>query len=179
MVLAVILGTVAAACTTQNSVPATAPVTTTTATPSVVTAATTPAVTTTIGVTTATAADRLAEITDIFRDLEERRLQALYDGDREAFAALFANAAYLARDLESFDLVEFATEPARVLVEVTEVLVDRPDCIAARVMIDLGGLLVGGDQLVSVVVLEPIKGTFMYSYVGEGWLCDGSHPLGP
>ena len=178
MVLAVMLGTVAAACTTQTSVPATAPVTTTTATPSTV-AATTPAVTTTLGVTTATAADRLAEITDIFRDLEERRLRALYTGDREAFAALFANAAYLARDLESFDLVEFATEPARVLVEVTEVLVDRPDCIAARVMIDLGGLLVGGDQLVSVVVLEPIKGTFMYSYVGEGWLCDGSHPLGP
>jgi hypothetical protein len=82
MLLGVLVGTLLASCTTTESNPATTPTTG-------------PTTTTTAPPTTTSAPDRLAEIQAIFQDLEERRLDALYRGDVEAFSALFANEAYL------------------------------------------------------------------------------------
>jgi hypothetical protein len=100
--------------------------------------------------------DRRSEIEAIFQDLEERRLQALYDGDREAFKALFANDEYMERSLVAFDLVEFDGPPS-VRVEIVEVVADQPTCIAAHRILDRLDL----DQVseVSIGVLEMTGGT--------------------
>jgi hypothetical protein len=163
------------ACTTTQATPATAPET---SQPATTTIAVSPATTTT---TTASAptttADRTSEIEAIFQDLEQRRLTALYEGDREAFAALFANDAYLQRDRESFDFIEFISEPSSIVVRVEEVFADEPSCIAVNLYTDfrstLGSESVGNGD----VVLERADSGWGYSWAGEGWRCDGSHPL--
>ena len=96
VLLGVLVAALLAACTGSESTPATTP--TTTAAPSSSTTTSTTAPPTT---TTTMEADRLAQIQAIFQDLEERRLDALYRGDVEAFSALFANEAYLERSLEA------------------------------------------------------------------------------
>ncbi|HZJ47744.1 MAG TPA: hypothetical protein VFD97_01760, partial [Acidimicrobiia bacterium] len=104
-----VLAVVAAGCSatgTPATVPSSIPAATTAATTVAVLPTTTTSLTTTTGATTTTV-DRRSEIEAIFQDLEERRLQALYDGDREAFKALFANDEYRDRSLALFDLVEF------------------------------------------------------------------------
>ncbi len=90
-----VLTVVVAACSSGGT-PATTPKSVTTTTTSTTVPAS--ASTTTTEATTTTL-DRLAEIQAIFQDLEERRLQALYDGDREAFRALFANDEYMERSM--------------------------------------------------------------------------------
>ncbi len=80
--------------------------------------------------------DRVAEIEAIFQDLEERRLQALYEGDKEAFKSLFANKEYMQRSLGAFEAVDFVREPEVVLVEVVRVIHDGQVCIAAEVRVD-------------------------------------------
>ncbi len=106
-----VLTVAAAACTTE-AIPATTPpstsATTTTVTPTVP-----PATTTTTTVATTTTLDRLVEIEAIFQDLEERRLQALYEGDREAFQSLFANEEYMERSMGAFEVVEFVARANR------------------------------------------------------------------
>ena len=98
-----VLTVVVTACSSGGT-PATTPtsVATTTTTTTVP-----PSSSTTTTEATTTTVDRLAEIEAIFQDLEERRLQALYDGDREAFQALFANDEYMERSMGAFDVVEF------------------------------------------------------------------------
>ena len=112
----------AAACS-PSTTPATTPATVATTAP-----------TTTVAPTTTM--DRLAEIEAIYQDLEERRLDALYRGDREAFAGLFANEAYLDRSIGAFDVVEFDDPPGLVAIDVLEVLVDDSECLAARILTD-------------------------------------------
>ena len=93
-----VLTVVVAACSSSGT-PATTPVPDTTTT-TVSTIPPTSSTTTTEATTTTV--DRLVEIEAIFQDLEERRLQALYDGDREAFRALFANDEYMERSMGAF-----------------------------------------------------------------------------
>ena len=168
-----VLTVIAAACssggtpaTTPTSVPAT---TTSTTVPPTSSTTTTEATTTTV--------DRLAEIEAIFQDLEERRLQALYDGDREAFRALFANDEYMERSMALFDLVEFAEDWVQPMVSVVKVLVDSVDCVAAEVGTDYSSTLVAGGASSGVEVLEFRDDRWGISYAGEGWICDGPHPL--
>jgi hypothetical protein len=132
--------------------------------------------TTTTGTTSAstTTIDRKTEIEAIFQDLEQRRLTALYEGDHEGFAALFANDAYLKRSLEAFDLSEFDSSPV-VQVAVLDVVVDRMGCIAAERQ--LSRIDSGETADPTVGVLEPTEAGWGFSFVGEGWTCDGSHPL--
>lgn len=151
---------------TGSSTPATTPT-------SVATTSST--TTTTLDVTTTV--DRLTEIEAIYRDLEERRLDALYRGDREAYRALFANEAYLEASLGVMDETSFIGAPQNLTLEVREVLVDRPDCIAAVVYRDLRSVL--GEEAVGerIIVLQSASETWGLSFIGEGWLCDGPHPL--
>jgi hypothetical protein len=115
----------------------------------------------------------LSEIEAIYQDLEEKRVDALYRGDRDAFEALFANRAYLEASLGAFDLELFDEFPA-VTTEVIEVVLDEPDCLAAWI----GGSVNGEDAGQLLMVLQPMSsGAWGYSFGGEGWLCEGPHPL--
>jgi hypothetical protein len=136
-----------------------------------------PTTTTTTTSAPTTTVDRKTEIEAIFQDLEQRRLTALYEGDREAFAALFANDVYLERSLEAFDRVHFETEPTTVSLEVSRVLIDTDSCIAAEVATDYSPLLTGGKATTSEFVLESRNDIWRYSFIGKEWRCDGPHPL--
>ncbi len=170
------------ACTATTATPATAPES---IAPETTTTAATTTTSTTLAPTTtaqspATTVDRKAEIEAIFQNLEQRRLTALYEGDREAFAALFANDAYLQRSLGAFEVVDFSERPTTAHVAVLRVLVDNPDCIAAVVAIDAVLELVGSERTEHRTVLERrTESAWGLSYVGKGWECNGQHPLSP
>jgi hypothetical protein len=165
-----VLTVVAAACTSSGT-----PATTPTSVPATTTSTTVPPTssTTTTEVTTTTI-DRLAEIEAIFQDLEERRLQALYDGDRETFRSLFASDEYMERSMGAFDVVEFEIEPEVALFGVA-VLHDGSECLAASYGVERIDL--GESTTPTVVVVERIRDQWGFSYAGEGWVCDGSNPL--
>jgi hypothetical protein len=134
--------------------------------------------TTTIEVTTTL--DRLAEIEAIYQDLEYRRLDALYRGDREAFAGLFANEEYLETSIELFNLMEFLAPPEPGRVAVVQVLNETETCIALEAEKNLVGILAGADSpAIGIFVLERVGPAWGFSYNGEGWTCDGPHPLSP
>ncbi len=168
---------VIAGCSASGT-PATVPPSTP-ATASTVAAMTAAPPTTTTTHATTTTVDRLAEIEAIFQDLEERRLQALYDGDEETFTSLFANKEYMQRSLGAFDVVEFADAPEPPSVAVVEVIWDSAECVAAEVQFDAVTGVVGSDERTCVVVLQRRDGAWGYSYSGEGWACDGPHPFSP
>ena len=168
-----VLTVVVAACSSSGT-PATTPLPDTT-TPTSTTVPPTSSTTTTEATTTTI--DRLVEIEAIFQDLEERRLQALYDGDREAFRALFANDEYMERSMALFDLVEFAAPPQLGRVEVRSILRESDGCLAAEVVTAYEGILTGGGTDSKLVVLERVGSEWGISFVGEGWACDGPHPL--
>ena len=157
--------------TVPPSTPATASTVAATTTAPPTTATTTQATTTTV--------DRVAEIEAIFQDLEERRLQALYEGDEETFKSLFANKEYMQRSLILFDLVEFVDRPQPGRVDVLQVLYDVNGCLAAKLETRYRGVLAEGATDTKVVVLESVEDGWGISYAGEGWACEGPHPLSP
>ncbi len=164
---------VAGSCTAGGSTPATAPPTTLRS-ETVPTTGGVPSSTVSTSSSTSTTLDRLAEVQAIFEDLERRRLQALYDGDREAFADLFANDAYLEISMGAFD--DFTLDsPPEVSVRVLRLLVDRDDCLVFEHAVTIDGLSSG---LQTDVLERRTDRTWGYSYSGKGWLCDGPHPLG-
>jgi hypothetical protein len=138
---------------------------------------TVPTTTTTVDATTTTV-DRIAEIEAIYQDLEERRLDALYRGDREAFRALFANEAYAEASMGAFDAVSFVAAPEVVVVSVSEILRDDAQCLAIRVNLDESQSLGEAARGEVLDVLQPMAdGAWGFSYSGEEWLCEGPHPL--
>ena len=165
------VGVVAVGCTTSGT-PATAPPTTEAT--SVATTATEPPPITTMAPEPSTTIDRVAEIAAIFQDLEERRLQALYEGDVEAFTALFANEAYMTRSLGAFDVLTFEQAP-RIAIRTFRLVRDNEGCIAARYEVER--LDLGAATGSTVVVLEAMGDGWGFSFAGEGWACDGPHPL--
>ncbi|MEN8234948.1 MAG: hypothetical protein ABFR89_08530, partial [Actinomycetota bacterium] len=90
----IVVGMLAVGCSSAGT-PATVPETVATTTTAAVTTQPPSTTATTTTQATTTTVDRVAEIEAIFQDLEERRLQALYDGDVEAFKSLFANEEYM------------------------------------------------------------------------------------
>jgi hypothetical protein len=158
--------------------PATAPPTSdATTTTSEVTATSAPPPSTT---TIPAAATRLVEVEEIFRDLEFRRLDALYRNDEAAFRALFANEAYLEEGLRLGVLdTDVPVQPTLELVRYLsfELLIDREDCLAARITTDLSDVYVGSDPFTSEHVLMPRDDGWGFAWTGAGWLCDGPHPL--
>ncbi len=128
---------------------------------------------------TTTTVDRVAEIEAIFQDLEERRLQALYEGDKEAFKSLFANKEYLQRSLGVLDRVEFVARPDEVVVDLVAVIGDTGECIAARVLTDAVQSLGPKGMSDRIMVLELVEDRWGFSYIGEGWACEGPHPFSP
>ena len=119
---------------------------------------------------------RVAEVEAIYQDLEQRRLDALYDDDREAYRALFANHGFVEESMVVFDQLEFELPPV-VDAEVLGLLHDGAACIAFERVLHRSDL--GGSSDAGVVVLELVDGVWLMSYVGSGWTCDGPHPFGP
>ena len=169
---------IVAGCTAVGTPATTPPSVPTTAATTVVPPTTLPPTTTTTAATTTTV-DRIAEIQAIFQDLEERRLQALYEGDTETFKSLFANKEYLQRSLALFDLVEFIDQPQPGRVHVLKILHEGPECLSAEVETRYQGVLEEGVNAVKTVVLESVGGHWGISYTGEGWACEGPHPFLP
>lgn len=166
----------AGGCTTAGGTPATTPpVTATTAAPPTTTTIA-PTTITVVEPETTTTLDRLAEIQAIFEDLERRRLQAIYDQDEAAFRSLYANDEYLSLELESFERVHVLDADA-VILSLESVLYDDAECIAAIVQVDASDAFVTGGSYRTTVVVETRDGSLGYSWVGEGWACEGSHPL--
>ena len=110
----------------------------------------------------------------IFEDLERRRLQALYDGDREAFTELFANEAYLEGSLGAFDEFEFE-EFSELEVRVFRIVGEAEDCIAFETTVTVNGQT---SSLFIMVLERRSDGAWGLSFAGTGWICDGPHPLG-
>jgi hypothetical protein len=168
LLLASILGL--GACTTLRSSPATTP-------PIVEPPATTTATATTTMPTTTTTLDRIAEIQAIFQDLEVRRLQAIMDQDEEAFRSLFANREFAERSMLELDRVE-VVDPLAGAFKVVDVFTEGALCIAVGAVVDAststegGGVGEGADY-----VIELVEDHWGYSWVGEGWRCDGPHPF--
>jgi hypothetical protein len=126
---------------------------------------------------TTTTLDRLTEIEAIFQDLEVRRLQAIMDGDEEAFRAVFANEEYGERSMVLMDEV-VVVDPLAVGFRVTDVYADDAKCIAVAAVVDASGSIEsGGIGESSIHVIESLDGLWGISWVGEGWQCDGSHPF--
>lgn len=160
------------ACTTVGSSPATAPPITD---PPVTTS--TVIATTTTTLATTTTFDRVAEIQAIFQDLEVRRLQAIMDQDEPAFRAVFANDEYEERSMVELDLVE-VIDPNSGEFRVLEIFFDGPRCIAVGAVVDASQSTAGGGLSTdSDYVAELAEGRWGYSWVGEGWRCDGPHPF--
>jgi len=138
---------------------------------------TTTAPSTTTTMETTTTLDRVAEIEAIYQDLEYRRLDALYRGDREAYASLFANDGYLQESMVLFDLVVFIVPPPPGTTSVVEILADTGDCVAMETKSDLAGIVEGlASESNLIVTLERNGGDWGISFVG-GWMCDGTHPF--
>ncbi|MFQ5947982.1 MAG: YybH family protein [Acidimicrobiia bacterium] len=172
-VLAVVFMALLASCFGDDASPATTPATVAT-TP--VTSA--PTTTSTATEATPTTVDRLTEVEAIVRDLEERRLLAMNDKDVDAFRALFANDAYLAESLPVLGIIEFLKPPGDVELEILQLLVDRDDCIAARVHFAAIPALGPDSETEILLVLQRTgNGAWGFAYGGTGWLCDGTHPL--
>ena len=172
---------IAAACSDDSVGPATTPVITASTTTRSVTQpppSTTEAPSTTSSVTTTTQPNRLAEIQAIFQDLEERRLDALYRKDEEAFRELFANEGYLEESLVLFEVIEFATPPSETRLEVLELVADNRGCVAADVRYFGNSAISDGGEVRDVWVIElTSSSTWGLSFVGAGWTCDGPHPF--
>ena len=155
------VGLLLAACS-ATSTPATTP----TFVPTTTTTTTTSGPTTTV--------DRVAEIEAIYQDLEQRRLDALYQGNQVAFRAVHVENGYLEENMEAFELAEFDGPPI-VDVEVLRVVHDGAECIALEYRVHRPDR--GTTSSPAITVLEALDGVWLISYVGSGWECDGPHPF--
>ena len=133
-----------------------------------------PTTSTTTTLATTTTVDRVAEIEAIYQDLEERRLEALYRGDEEAFAATHVDNGYLAQSMDLFDVLEF-DGPPELQVDILRLVHDGEQCIAFEDIVHRADLDESSDP--SVTVLELRNGLWLLSYSGSGWTCDGPHPF--
>jgi hypothetical protein len=67
--------------------------------------------------------------------------------------------------------------PDLIVVEVLEILADGDGCISAVVFTDATQALGEDGSSTRTVVLERDGERWGFSYIGEGWVCEGPHPL--
>ncbi|MCH7668887.1 MAG: hypothetical protein IIC71_06765 [Acidobacteria bacterium] len=169
---------VLAACSGSNVVPATAPPTfaPTTIVVTITTTTEAPTITTTTQVTTTTV-DRVAEIEAILVDLVTRRTLAQVERDEAAYREVFANAGFLNESMIVFEADLFEVLPPLIEVDVLAVLSDSPTCIAVSRQTRMEGRG-DGEWFEDTTVLElTALGSWGFSFIGEGWVCDGPHPF--
>jgi len=175
--VAMSLGLVTAACTSSTSGPATAP--SITEPPATAPTTTSPPSTTSTSMASTTTVDRVAEVEAIFKDLELRRLDALFREDEEAFRTAFASDGYFAASLPVLGELDFSEPPTadNVVVAVNDIIIDRSDCLVIVVTEDLTSILADAEPLPQTFVLTTTEtGSWGYAFGGTGWQCDGPNP---
>ena len=131
---------------------------------------------TTVAETTTTTVDRLAEVQAILQDLEERRLDALFQEDEEAFRALFASEYLWLREREALGVVDWDSVPG-VDVAVVEVVLDDAACLVARARFEFSESLAASSPVILTVTLQPVESGWGFSFNSDSWLCVEPHPL--
>ena len=138
------------ACSGSADPTTTAPLVTTSTIPATTTTppTTTVATTTTVVTTTVSPDARTAEIEAIVKDVEVRRLRAVFDGNAAALVEVVATQKVYDAALEAMETLEFTGQPTRgnVVVRVEAVLMDREDCLVARVT-EEGTRILGPDAV--------------------------------
>ena len=159
---------VAAACATEP-----APTTAATVAPSSTTSSTT---TSTVAETTSTTSleQRIAEVTEIVREVEFGWFDAIYRKDEAALAEVVAVQESFDTGLELMaDSSFFVGEPTRVanVIEVREILIDRADCLAASIYVDWTAFRgpAGRGDLAVVYWPRPSDGKWRSAYQGDVW----------
>ena len=120
----------------------------------------------------------MSEVQAIFEDLEHRRLRAILDQDEDAYRSVFANEYYEEASIAAMNLVT-VSDPAGSRILISEILVDKPDCIATNAEVDHRASVVDGGVSSFEWVIQRVGRNWGFSWAGEGWLCEGSHPLAP
>ena len=165
---------VMASCTSEPAAPTTTVTTTTVATTTSSTATTVPETTSTTSLD-----QRIAEVTEIVREVEFGWFDAIYRKDETALADVVAVQESVEQALELMtDESFFASEPTQsgLKVQVLEVLLDREDCLAVVFAGDAtafrGPNAVG--DVKAVFWPRPADGTWRRAYQGDEWLaaCD-------
>jgi len=163
------------ACSSGGTAPATAPPTS--APVSTVAPTTADIPTTSQATTTTTTIDRVSEIEAILLDLVTRRTVAQVERDEGAYRAVFANEGFLKESMVVFDADLFAVLPPTIEVEILEVLSDSKTCVAVSSRTRMEGRG-DGEWSQGTTVLELTDSrAWGFSFVGEGWACDGPHPF--
>ena len=109
--------------------------------------------------------------------IEKQRLTAIATENEALFRGAYANESFLTESLVAFRSA-IVIDPAGFVTREVQIIVDHVDCVAARVARDHSGALQGGGESERLIVIQKKDGEWGYSWIGEGWLCDGPHPLG-
>jgi hypothetical protein len=159
-----------AACTAEAE-----PTTSTIATTSTSTTTTTTTTSTVPETTSTTSLDqRIAEVTEIVREVEFGWFDAIYRKDETALADYVAvqENLDLGVDLMSDDSF-FVAEPTRDanVIDVREILIDRDDCLAVSMYVDWSAFRgpAGQGDLTAVYWPRPSDGKWRSAYQGDVW----------
>ncbi|MGZ8784558.1 MAG: hypothetical protein ACXW1Y_03220 [Acidimicrobiia bacterium] len=171
--LALTCALVAVSCTAEPAATTTSVATTTTT--SSTTTTTVPETTS----TTVSADERIAEVTEIVRQVDFGWFDAIYRKDEAALSDVVAVQKSFERGLELMaDDSFFVAEPtlATTLIEVREVLIDRGDCLAVSFYGDATAFRGDGAMGETIMVLwpRPSDGKWRSAYQGDVWeeACD-------
>ena len=93
------------------------------------------------------------------------------------YGTVFANEAYLEESMILFDLMEFEAPPEPGRASIIQVLSENETCIALEINSNFVGILTGAEESATSTVIERNLSGWGFSYVGEGWVCDGPHPF--
>ena len=166
MVLVCALVTVAC---TSGTEPTTSTVVTTVPTTSTTTTTTVPETTTTVSVD-----QRIAEVTEIVRELDFGWFEAIYLKDEQALLDVIAlqesfDAGIDAMSDDSF-FVAAQTREA-VIIEIHKILIDRQDCLAVSYHGDWTAFLGpdGQEDETAAYWPRPLDGRWRSAYLGDVW----------
>lgn len=170
MVLVCALVTVAC---TSGTEPTTSTVVTTVPTTSTTTT-TAPETTTTVAVD-----QRIAEVTEIVREVDFGWFDAIYRKDKAALQDVIAVQERFDRGVELMGEVDYFTSPptmATVEVKLSEIFADRGDCLAVAYFGDSSAFRGPGSSgdVTAVFWPRPSDGKWRRAYLGDDWqaACD-------
>jgi hypothetical protein len=137
--------------------------------------------TTTVPDTTSTTSldQRIAEVTEIVREVDFTFFSAIYEKDPEMLADALAVQDRYDNGLELMKDEDYFTQPPTregIVVEVMEILIDRPDCLAVSYRGDVTAFR-GSDaigDLTTVYWPRPSDSRWRRAYRGDEWraACD-------
>jgi hypothetical protein len=129
--------------------------------------------------TTVSVDNRIAEVTEIVRQVDFTFFSAIYEKDEEMLADALAVQDRYDNGLELMNDDDYFTQPPTqegIVIEALTVLIDRPDCLAVSYVGDATGFR-GPDaraELTAVYWPRPSDGHWRRAYLGDEWqqACD-------